>query len=109
MRTCDNTIPNISVEKRKPGFRKTDGVAYSYFCSSEAVDLSALGGDEFVELTNSLNQKNPIDLEIAATIHWLKTVEKHRNWREELKVRKKSKASDERITSALNILDEIGL
>jgi len=61
------------------------------------------------ELIQQMKNVSSVVIELAATIHWLSAYEKIADWREELKVRKPQKATDERIEKALNLLGTLGL
>jgi hypothetical protein len=56
-----------------------------------------------------LKRQPSVILELAATIHWLNSKEGVSNWREELKIRKALKATDENIAGAEAVLNDMGL
>ncbi len=48
-------------------------------------------------------------LELAATVHWLATVEKVQNWRDEIVRRKGAKTDGGRLEEAVALLPKLGL
>ncbi|HSK40498.1 MAG TPA: hypothetical protein VK943_12095 [Arenibaculum sp.] len=72
-----------------------------YFLTSE--DRQA------AECIRAMKKRTSTVLELAATIHWLCEKERVEDWCKELKIRKPSKADDERIDQALELLRELKL
>jgi uncharacterized protein YwgA len=56
-----------------------------------------------------MKRRSSVDIELAATIHWLREKEKVSDWRAELKFRKPTKATDAAIHRALELLKELDL
>jgi uncharacterized protein YwgA len=56
-----------------------------------------------------LKTQPSVILELAATIHWLRVKEQIGNWREQLKIRKKLKATESNIDRAEAVLRDLGL
>ncbi|MEM6381715.1 MAG: hypothetical protein AAF739_03510 [Pseudomonadota bacterium] len=50
-----------------------------------------------------------VQIELAATIHWIATKENFQDWRSELVARKAGKATDANVSRALCLLDKLGL
>ncbi|MFA7262504.1 MAG: hypothetical protein WC068_05730 [Caulobacter sp.] len=94
--------------------RKSDGVPFSVYCKGSALDaaLSELGGMSSVEverLLGIMQGRSATVLELAATIHWLRTKEGLRDWRPELVRRKGIKTEGGRIEEALQLLRTLAL
>lgn len=56
-----------------------------------------------------MKRETSVVIELAATIHWLREQENVAEWEAELKVRKPSKADDDRIGRALSLLRDLHL
>lgn len=89
------------------GYRfSTFRLKYSEFASDRVGDLSSsLAG----ELLGKLERYPSVILEVASTIHWLVEKEEHQDWRSELVVRKGSKATEENLFKAQELLGSLGL
>jgi len=90
---------------------RRDGNPYSIF-RSNAADPPAVGDmtvDRARRLVGRMKDEPSVVLELAATIHWLRTMEKVDDWRDELCQRKTVKATDANITRALTVLEDLNL
>jgi uncharacterized protein YwgA len=100
-------VLNETVHQTGEGF-------YSTYHLNNASDVppNALGKLDWTSLSNNvaaMKKRSSSVLEIAATIHWLQHKEEIQEWEKELKIRKPTKATDERIREALGLLKELGL
>ncbi|MCB9960119.1 MAG: hypothetical protein H6843_16095 [Rhodospirillaceae bacterium] len=105
---------SVVLEEVDEGFRETGyGSTYSVFeWKGQLPHIENVGAMPLAEaqkLISRLKNKPSVILELAATIHWLKTKEKVADWRKELKIRKTLKATDPNIERAESILREIQL
>lgn len=97
----------------KVGQRQSDGSPFSIFETEKPADqvqqVGDLDRDQAIALLQRLAGFNSTVLELAATIHWLATVEQVDDWRSELKKRKGSKTAAGRMEKAEAALAELGL
>jgi uncharacterized protein YwgA len=96
--------------------RRTDGVPYSVFRLPAEANLEAAVGpvgelpiEPARRLLASMVGRDATVLELAATVHWLTSVEHVADWRKELTRRKGIKASTNRVEQATALLEQIGL
>lgn len=71
--------------------------------------IGNIPADRIQAYIRDMKKKSSVEIELAATIHWLRKKEKVKDWRSELKVRKASKAQDSAINSAEALLVKLGL
>lgn len=71
--------------------------------------LGSISWDKACQMIRQMKAHTSTVIELAATIHWLKEKERVANWREELKIRKGDKVTDERVEKALNLLSDLSL
>lgn len=97
-----------------PMRRASDGVPFSAYRAgkSDSKNSDKLG-DVAVEMVKAaltvMQQRSATILELAATIHWLRSVEGIDDWRSELLSRKGAKTENGRADKALDLLKELGL
>ena len=92
--------------------RKLDGARYSIFelkADVGAQEFSYLSDARLQDVVKRLAPVNATVLELAATAHWLAASEKVKDWKAEIIRRKGSKASEGRLTEAIQLLAEMGL
>jgi|SRR5215831_2252646 len=96
--------------------RANDGVPYSIFRVSRKKDNArvegSLGGlslDKVRDALGAMQRYSATVLELAATIHWLATVEQISDWHAELVRRKGVKTEQGRDNQALDLLKQLGL
>lgn len=92
--------------------RKLDGARYSIFELKDDAgqhEFSYLGDARLRDIAGRLAPVQATVLELAATAHWLAANEKVKDWRAEIIRRKGSKASDERLAEATQLLAAFGL
>lgn len=92
----------------------TEGGFYSIFrlksvSHQQPAGLGRLTWEQVRTAIAAMKEQTSPVLELAATIHWLKCKEGLANWRQELLVRKPSKATDARIEQALILLGGLSL
>jgi len=100
---------SIIEEVRK---RASDGAEYSVFKAAINDDFSHLAKlkkEKASSILSELNSQTSVVLELAATIHWLRSQEKLQDWEKELRVRKGSKIENGRAEKAKALLENIGL
>ena len=99
------------VEEKKPnGFGGEFSVLS--FLDSDRFTKTSVGALSFEEAQHAVSKMKSFsskDIEIAATIHWLKNFEGLDSWETELKRRKTSKASPTIVQNAQNLLSDLGL
>lgn len=97
----------------KTDYRQVDGSPFSIFECHKPVDgFETLGGldrEKARTLLEKLKAANSTVLELAATIHWLRFIEKVQDWRTELKRRKGAKTEGGRVEQAVALLGELGV
>ncbi len=71
--------------------------------------IGNIPADTIQAYIRDMKKKSSVEIELAATIHWLRKKEMVEDWRSELKIRKASKAQDTSIEKAEALLAEIGL
>jgi len=71
--------------------------------------IGSLRAEEIKEYISRMKQTSSVEIELAATIHWLRKKEKVGDWRSEIKARKASKAQDAAISKAEELLRGLGL
>lgn len=71
--------------------------------------LGDIAQDKASQFITKMKSESSVVIELAATIHWLREKEQVAEWKNELKRRKSSKATDQNITKAEALLKEIGL
>lgn len=64
---------------------------------------------EVEELLSKLKSVNSTVLELAATAHWLESVEKVPDWKDEIERRKSGKTKQGRLARAVKLLEELEL
>ncbi len=92
--------------------RMSDGVPYSIFESPVISTQGPLGGLERGAASSAIARMRAeptIILELAATIDWLRAVERVADWEEELVRRKGAKAERDRMERAVALLRDLGL
>jgi uncharacterized protein len=92
--------------------RNKDGARYSVFVSNFSLDeenFGQIGLDRARHSLELMNGKTATILELAATAHWLKHVEKREDWRSEILRRKGVKTESGRLDQALDLLNDLGL
>jgi len=89
--------------------RKSDGALYSVFELAEKGEEVPDLPEEFRALANTLSKENSVILELAATAHWLSEVERVKDWKKEITLRKTWKVEEGRLEKALELLKELGL
>ena len=96
--------------------RASDGVPYSVFRTPRTADAAGndgmLGDMPLVKAQSALSvlqRYSATVLELAATIHWLATVERIADWHAELVRRKGAKVEQGRDRQAFELLNELGL
>ena len=95
--------------------RASDGVSFSIYESSHphgGQSSRRLGELDMSEASIALERMQSCSstvLELAATIHWLRTREDISDWQAELRRRKGVKASCERTQQAVELLGKLGL
>jgi uncharacterized protein len=97
--------------KEEIDYRKSDGMPYSIFKgpTGGAPGLSEIKVDEVKKHLVWLKSQPSTILELAATIHWLNTVEGVEDWRPELEKRKGTKTVHGRTDKAIALLISLGL
>ena len=91
--------------------RRSDGVGYSVYTTSKEAparvgNIEQAAGRAALE---KMQRCTSTVLELAATIHWLRAVERIDDWRTELKRRKGVKTEAGRTDSALTLLNDLNL
>jgi hypothetical protein len=94
--------------------RRSDGVPFSVYAIGERAPalgerISALPVETVSGALSVMQKCSATVLEIAATIHWLRTYEQVADWRTELVRRKGSKTAAGRTEEALTVLSNLGL
>lgn len=95
--------------------RVSDGVPYSVFSLAKLDDgeagdrLGDLTADEARDALTRMRDRSATVLELAATIHWLSSVEQIDDWHGELIRRKGVKTEQGRADQALQLLSDLGL
>lgn len=94
--------------------KRADGGTYSVYTLPDRHDLAPerLGTLDWPVATDrirAMKATSSVVIELAATVHWLQNKERVPDWRAELKIRKPSKATDEKIKKALDLLEALGL
>jgi uncharacterized protein YwgA len=92
--------------------RRRDGVGYSVYSTCRDRPAKSLGSLDLSVAQIALLKMQPASatvLELAATAHWLKHMEKLENWKAELVRRKGVKTESGRTEAALSLLSELGL
>jgi uncharacterized protein YwgA len=95
------------------GHRQSDGSPFSVFeTQKNSADVPQLGDidrDHARRLLERLQSVNSTVLELAATVHWLRFIEKVDDWRAELRRRKGAKTDGGRMDQAAALLGELGI
>lgn len=92
--------------------RRSDGVPYIIYKitdSEKGLSFVSRMDKKFEKCVSDLGQKSSVVLELAATIHWIFKEESIKDWEKELRRRKNSKVTTERVRDALAILEALGL
>lgn len=92
--------------------RASDGVPYSIFRSAGSSVPTRVGElplSRARQAVTAMERRSATVLELAATIHWLTSVEGISNWRRELASRKGAKVEGGRQEAAVALLNELGL
>lgn len=104
-KTLDKTV----VEEEIP----IEGGFYSKYTLGERREPVAMVGELPLSRAQGAIRRMKLEtsvvIELAATIHWLRYQEKVPDWRQELKIRKPTKADDARIKKALDLLHNLNL
>ena len=96
--------------KEELAHRQSDGASYSIFQLSESgVDANTPDVQRFKSQIKIFAHSNVTILELAATAHWISSVEKISNWKDEIIKRKGIKTESGRLEKALNLLKELNL
>lgn len=82
---------------------------YSLLNETEKKCVGKIPKDEATKFLEKMLQRTSVEIEIAATIHWIFQKENLDDWRSELEARKASKANEANINAAIRLLDELGL
>jgi len=96
-------------------YRQIDGMPYSIFTLRDGAQgglptaVGELPAEEVRRLIGTMTTKSSTVLELAATIHWLKHIEKVVDWRTELVRRKGAKVEKGRMEEAIELLEKLGL
>jgi uncharacterized protein len=92
-------------------FRIADGAPYSSFKTKTEAPavLGALNADDARRFLEKFAGCTSTVLELAATAHWLASVEKVPNWRAEIEVRKAGKTGNGRLDKAVELLRDLNL
>lgn len=88
------------------------GGFYSEFelVAAQASDrIGNLAERDAKQFASLMKAETSVVLELAATIHWLKSKEKVSDWEKELRLRKPGKASQENTARAKKLLSSLGL
>ena len=92
--------------------RRSDGARYSVFESKKTPETNVfgrLGATKAGQTIRKLADTNVTVLELAATAHWLATVEKVTDWKKEIIRRKGPKTENNRLDKALDLLADLRL
>jgi len=92
--------------------RRSDGVPFSVYKLAPNCELDELGELGALRLRSSVDLMSAYSatvLELAATIHWLRTKETVEDWRAELVRRKGVKTQEGRAEEAVELLRRLGL
>lgn len=106
----DATIFGFIAEKTER--RVSDGVPYSIFeqpTITPGPQMGALEQSCASSALRQMQQEPALVLELAATIDWLKNVERIVGWEQELRRRKGAKADGGRVERAVALLAKLGL
>lgn len=99
--------------KAIPRRRKADGVPYVVYEIDNDIDgVVSKENDinyKFGGAIDEFSKRSSTILELSATIHWIFVKEQIRDWEPELRRRKTSKATPDRVAEALCVLDRLGL
>lgn len=97
----------------EPGVTNSGYGFVSYMLKSQSGEAPATVGEipfaEAQALIRKMQAETSVNIELAATIHWLKHKERIADWSSELVRRKTTKATPENIARALALLREVGL
>jgi uncharacterized protein YwgA len=98
------------VSQEKPGFHSVPYVVYETHEEMQT-KLGNLSADEVSRKLRMMKGYSAIELELAATIHYLENAEGYSpaGAQEEVKLRKAAKASSERLVQANRLLGSLGL
>jgi uncharacterized protein YwgA len=94
--------------------RRSDGVPFSVFLRGPnagqlKADRSDLAKPDFARALGKMEAQSATVLELAATIHWLRTKESVPDWTSELVRRKGVKTEGGRMEEAVELLRQLGL
>lgn len=90
--------------------RQSDGASYSIFTLTELdADANVPDVQHFKSQIKRFAHSNVTILELAATAHWLASVENLQNWKDEIIKRKGIKTQAGRLEKALDLLKELNL
>jgi len=92
--------------------RQSDGARYSVFESRKTPETNVFGRLDTTkagQVIRKLADTNVTVLELAATAHWLATVEKVPDWKKEIVRRKGPKTENNRLDKALDLLRDLRL
>jgi uncharacterized protein YwgA len=93
-------------------FRQSDGASYSVFHSQldrQPEKVGNLDRPATIALLGQMKAQSATVLELAATIHWLRSVERVDDWQAELVSRKGSKTGSGRQEQAVELLKSLEL
>jgi len=93
-------------------FRQSDGASYSVFHSQldrQPEKVGDLDRPAAIALLGQMKAQSATVLELAATIHWLRSVERVDDWQAELVSRKGSKTESGRQEQAVELLKSLEL
>lgn len=114
-RVLSNTLDWMVIDKilNAEEFQGEPGSYYIYKLLQPMNDkpdyLGSLCWQTLKKNVSLMKAQSSIVLELAATIHWLKTVEKYDDWRHEIKIRKSQKSTTERLDKAERLLKNLGI
>lgn len=92
-------------------FRVSDGAPYSSFRTKDKApaSLGSLGADNARRFLETFAGCTSTVLELAATVHWLASVERVPDWRAEIEIRKSGKTGNGRLDKAVALLQDLNL
>jgi len=104
----------LGVVQEQISHRAGDGASYSIFTiskpgSSKDEALGRLSKGRAAEFVQKFIHTHVTVLELAATVHWLWKYEERPDWRAEITKRKPMKVGGDRLTRAIELLQELDL
>ncbi len=114
-RDLDNAILDaiaFGLVEEKHEHRQSDGARYSVFeykGDEPEACFKSLDDQKATESVKMFSETNVTVLELAATAHWLATVEKVADWKQEITRRKGPKTENGRLAEAQELLKKLNL